>query len=96
MRSEHNTPQVDASAAYLLRLNLRDSTVEDNVRKRPFLPIIFDPPPFRAIRVCCKNTKLFIYDASFLSKRLLLSAQNVLFRMIKTTANRATFSLTKC
>ena len=32
----YNTPKVDGSVAFLLGLNLRDSTSEDNVRKRPF------------------------------------------------------------
>ena len=31
-----NTPEADVPVASLLDLNLRDSDVEDNVRKRPF------------------------------------------------------------
>ena len=34
--TECNTLNVDVSVAFLLDLNLRDSTAEDNVRKRPF------------------------------------------------------------
>ena len=36
LEAGHNTLKVDVPVAFLLRLNLRDSTVEDNVRKRPF------------------------------------------------------------
>ena len=39
----YNTPNADAPLRSLLDLNLRDSTVEDNVRKRPFFQIVFDP-----------------------------------------------------
>ena len=35
-RAVNNTPEMDVIVAYLLDLNLRDSTAEDNVRKRPF------------------------------------------------------------
>jgi len=38
----YNTPNADVPVAYLLRLNVRDSCVEDNVRKRP-LPKKLDP-----------------------------------------------------
>ena len=31
-----NTPEADVLVAFLLDMNLRDSDVEDNVRKRPF------------------------------------------------------------
>ena len=41
-RAGYNTPKVDVLVASLLGLNLRDSTSEDNVRKRPF-PLSFDP-----------------------------------------------------
>ena len=39
----YNTPNADAQLRSLLDLNLRDSTVEDNVRKRPFFQNVFDP-----------------------------------------------------
>jgi len=52
-----NTPEADVPVASLLGLNLRDSTAEDNVRKRPFTTKVLTLMPFRAIRVGCKITK---------------------------------------
>ena len=47
---------MDVSVASLLDLNLRDSHVEDNVRKRPFTTKIRPAHPRGAIRVGCKDT----------------------------------------
>ena len=42
----YNTPNADAPLRSLLDLNLRDSTVEDNVRKRPFFQNVLTPSPY--------------------------------------------------
>ena len=44
MQARYNTPNMDAPVAFSSGRNLRDSTVEDNVRKRPFSDKILDPP----------------------------------------------------
>ena len=60
MRTGHNTPKVDVPVAYLQRLNLRDSTVEDNVRKRPITNKILTLMPLWASQVDCKDTTFFL------------------------------------
>ena len=42
-RAGYHTPNADAPLRIFLALNLRDSMTEDNVRKRPFLPVKIDP-----------------------------------------------------
>ena len=50
----YHTPNVDAPLRIFLALNLRDSTTEDNVRKRP-LPVKSTLMPWRAIRVSLRR-----------------------------------------
>lgn len=60
MWTGYNTPKVDVPVAYLQRLNLRDSTVEDNVRKRPITNKILTLMPLWASQVDCKDTTFFL------------------------------------
>ena len=59
VRTRHNTPNVDAPLRiFLAWSNLRDSIVEDNVRKRPFSVKIRLTAPL-GLRVGYKVTELF-------------------------------------
>ena len=68
MRTGYNTPKANVSVASLLVLNLRDSHVEDNVRKRP-LPLCNDPTPLRAIRVGANKVNIIGISKLFEEKR---------------------------
>ncbi len=65
MWTGYNTPKVDVPVAYLQRLNLRDSTVEDNVRKRPITNKILTLMPLWASQVDCKDTTFFLQRKNF-------------------------------
>ena len=58
----YNTPYVNVPVAFLQRLNLRDSTVEDNVRKRPFYHNVMTPSPCELTGVGGKDTN---YSGNF-------------------------------
>lgn len=50
---------MDVSAAYLLDMNLRDSDVEDNVRKRPFYHNVVTPFTLAGYLSRCKYKNYF-------------------------------------
>ena len=69
---------MDVPVAYLLRLNVRDSTVEDNVRKRPF-PLRSDHPAPAGYQSQRQNYEKYVKQQRKLRKNLALFGKDAIF-----------------